>query len=85
MRAHTRMQPLPSICQAPVVTLSSNVSAGLKGGLSQAKALLNKAASAVGEAAAKTAAASGGGGGGSTGTAGSPRFSQRAAGGSGLQ
>eukprot|EP00879_Flechtneria_rotunda_P022311 GHRR01023540.1.p1 GENE.GHRR01023540.1~~GHRR01023540.1.p1 ORF type:complete len:213 (+),score=84.92 GHRR01023540.1:344-982(+) len=39
----------------PILTLTDNVSAGFKGGLIQAKALLNKAAEAVTEAAAATA------------------------------
>lgn len=41
--------------QAPVQTFTGNVSSGLKGGLFQAKALLNKAAGAVSDAAAATA------------------------------
>lgn len=41
--------------QVPVQSFTGNVSAGFKGGFTQAKALLNKAAGAVSDAAAATA------------------------------
>lgn len=48
------------IClQEPVQKISTGVTAGLKGGFVQAKALLNKAAEAVQEAAAATASTMG--------------------------
>lgn len=57
------MQPLLLLLlllQAPVQNLSGSVSAGLKGGLHQARALINKAAGAVSEAAAAKHKAAGG-------------------------
>jgi hypothetical protein len=45
------------LLQAPVQNLTSNVSAGFKGGFTQAKALLNKAAASVSEAATTVGAA----------------------------
>jgi hypothetical protein len=43
--------------QAPVQKATGNVSAGFKGGFTQAKALLNKAAASVSEAATSVGAA----------------------------
>jgi hypothetical protein len=44
-----------SLLQVPVQSFTGNVSAGFKGGLFQAKVLLNKAAGAVSDAATATA------------------------------